>query len=174
MRHFRSFRGSRRGNGMRPVIQSFKKVINSGPGNVVIGNLVESLSIGVDNVTVGQTSVSDTNVPTGALIKYIEIQHSCGNVGVTNNNAFIHWSIQQVHSDQSLIPANAVGGNPKRNQVFRQGMFQLGLNQSNNRVHQFKVPKQFQRVREGDSWNFTWVTDSVVSSAFQIIYKFYR
>ncbi len=156
----------------RTVVQSFKKVINQAPASITAGLQVIPISLGIDNVTVGQTSAIDVNVPTGAVIKYIEIQHALGNLAATA--CFIHASIQQIHDGQSVVGPDVVGGNPRRNQVFHQALYQVGDAQSNTRVYRFKVPKKFQRVREGDVWQMVWRNSETVSSAAQVIYKFYR
>ncbi len=171
MRHFRSFRGSRR-RSIAPVIQSYKKVLNQAPVSRAAGTFTTSLAVGQDSVAAGQTSVSDSNVPTGAIIKYIEITHACGNAGTAP--AFVWTAIQYILDGQSIIVPDVVGGNPRRNQVLHQTMFQIGPDQSNVRTYKFKIPKQFQRIREGMSWQFVRVFDVTTSEAVQTIYKFYR
>ncbi len=157
---------------MRPVTQSFKKVLNVAPISRSAGTFTTSLVFGQDSVAAGQTSVTDSNVPTGSIVKYIEIQHSCGNAGTAP--AFVWIAIEYILEGQAIITPNLVGGNPRRNQVFHQTMFQLGPDQSNSRTYKFKVPKNFQRVREGMSWQFVREYDVTTSEAVQVIYKFYR
>ncbi len=169
-RHYsrRSGRG-----GMRPVIQSYKKVINHAPAShTAATNISFNLTTGVDSVAAGQTSPTDVNVPTGALVKYIEIQFAAGNSTATP--LFLHTAIEQLLSGQALVPPNAVGGNPLRNQVFHQTLYQIGERESFNRVFKFKIPPKFQRVREGTSWRLIVTGDVVWNSAVQAIYKFYR
>ncbi len=162
-----------RGSGMRPVIQSYKKVINHAPASHTAGtNISFNLTSGIDSVAAGQTSVTDVGVPTGAVIKYIEIQFAAGNSTATP--LFLHIAIEQLLSGQALVPPNAVGGNPLRNQVFHQALYQIGERESFNRTFKFKIPKQFQRVREGTSWRLITTGDVVWNSAVQVIYKFYR
>ncbi len=156
----------------KAVIQSYKKVINHAPASFTAGTNVYAMTLGVDSVAAGQTGPTDTNVPTGSVIKYLEIQLALANLGV--NASFIHIAIEQIHSGQSVIAPNVVGGDPKRNQVFYQQLFQLGADESFYRTFKFKVPKSFQRVREGDNWQFVWNSDATVSGSCQIIYKFYR
>ncbi len=158
---------------MAPVIQSFKKVLNEAPASRVAGSSILSfVSQGVDSVAAGQTSVTDSNVPTGAVIKYFEIQWALGNVSGGNN--FFHCAIELIHSGQTQVNPNTVGGNAQRNQVFFQSLFQLGNDQNGSRTYRFKVPKRFQRVREGDSWRFIRIGSAVYTDSTQIIYKFYR
>ncbi len=162
-----------RRSGMAPVIQSFKKVLNFAPASRAAGaNITASISVGQDSVAAGQISTNDPNVPTGSIIKFFEIQWSLGNL--TDGNNFLHCTIQRTHSGQSTIAANVVGGSPQRNQVFMQRSFQLGDRQSGSRTYRFKVPKKFQRVREGDAWFFTRTGNAVYTDALQVIFKFYR
>jgi len=163
----------RRSMRMAPVIQSFKKVLNDAPASRLSGtNISTTLSSGQDSVAAGQTTPTDANVPTGSVIKFFEIQWGLGNL--TGANLFIHCAIELIHSGQSLIPPNAVGGSPQRNQVFFQSFFHLGTEQSGTRRYGFKVPKRFQRVREGDQWRFIRNGDAVYVDGLQVIYKFYR
>ncbi len=159
---------------MRPrqVIQSFKKVLNIAPASVTAGTNVVALSLGTDSVAAGQTTTTDNAVPTGSIIKFFEIQHALGNLASTA--CFIHMAIELLHDGQSLVSPNVIGGNKRRNQVFHQALYQVGLDQSNTRTYKFKVPKKYQRVREGDAWQFIWLNSETVSSAVQVIFKFYR
>ncbi len=165
-RHFRSRR-------MAPVIQSYKKVLNEAPASRISGSdIVSTMSNGVDSTAAGQTGPTDSNVPTGCVIKYFEIQWAMGNVSGGNN--FFHVCIQLLHSGQSKVSPNVVGGNPQRNQVFYQSFFQIGTDQNGSRTYRFKVPKKLQRVREGDSWKFVRQGSATFTDGTQIIFKFYR
>lgn len=158
---------------MRPVIQSFKKVINHAPASITAGtNTQYTVSNGVDSVAAGQTSAIDFNVPTGALIKYIEFQYVAQNlVNIAN---FVSVAIQQTRTGQSAVAPLGVGGSAQRNQVFHQDYLCVGLNQNVNRTYKFKVPKRFQRVREGDQWKMSVNNSAIITGACQIVYKFYR
>ncbi len=164
---------SRRRSMPRQVVQSFKKVINEAPVSQAAGSRSIIISQGVDSVAAGQTSPTDADVPTGSIIKFIEIQVAMGQI--TGGAVFAHCSIQQMRSQQTAIPSNVIGGSPRRNQVFHQFLWEFGVNQSWSRIIKFKVPPRFSRVREGDSWIFEITTSGgSVTQAFQIIYKFYR
>ncbi len=171
---FRSFRGfRRRSGGMRPVIQSFKKVINHAPASRTVDTVhAFNIAAGVDSQAAGQTSVTDVNVPTGSIIKWVEIQFSASNL--VSQAAYFWATLQIRHTGQSTVSGRLVGGNPQRNQIHRQLQFQLGQNQNSNHVWKWKVPKRIQRVREGDVLLFTLESDVVHNSGIQIIYKFYR
>ncbi len=169
---FRSFRGSRRPT-MRPVIQSYKKVINHAPASLAAGvrnTLVAST--GVDGVAAGQTSATDTNVPTGSIIKYIEFQISLNNI--VENPAFAHVTIQLKHSGQTTLDPDVVGGNSLRNNIYHQDLFAVAQNQNVNRTYKFKVPKRVQRIRETDIWQIAIKCNQASSQVGQFIYKFYR
>ncbi len=158
---------------MAPVIQSYKKVLNFAPISRVSGTTFsDNMSLGVDSVPAGQTSVTDPNVPTGSVIKFIEIQWALGNVSGGNN--FFHVAIEQVHTGQGSLAPDVVGGDPQRNQIFYQSLFQIGTDQNGSRTYRFKVPKKFQRVRDGDSWRFVRKGSATFTESIQIIYKFYR
>ncbi len=120
----------------------------------------------------GQTSATDADVPTGSIIKFIQIQFSAMNTAIAP--AFLHLSVQLLHSGQTQVDPRLVGGNPQRNQVFHQDMFGIGANQNSNRTIRFKIPKKFQRVREGDKWIFNRTADVTWGDVMQVIYKFYR
>ncbi len=170
---YRSFRASRRRSMPRAVIQSFKKVINHAPASRTVTTVHQfPMVLGTDSVAAGQTSVTDTAVPTGSIVKYIEIQFNATNL--TSQSAYFWATLQVKHSGQPIISGRLVGGSPQRNQIYRQLQFVIGLDQNSNHVWKWKVPKRFQRVREGDAWNFTLESDVVHNSAVQIIYKFYR
>ncbi len=169
----RGSRGSRRGSSPRAVVQSFKKVINIAPASIVAStNITASISTGVDSVAAGQTSAVDSNVPTGSVIRFIEIQWAAQNL--VNVAAFAFLSIQRTHSGQGVINPQVVGGDPQRNQVHFQRILCIGQNQNVNFVMKFKVPKKYQRVRDGDTWKFTIQSTQIATVATQIIYKFYR
>lgn len=170
-RHYSRRMGRR--SSMGAVIQSFKKVLNFAPLSHTAATVQSAvLSNGTDSVAAGQTGVIDPAVPTGSVIKYIEIQFSVSSA--TSAIAFLHWSLQHVRANQSDISPLTVGGNSQRNQVHRQGLLTLGANQSINRTIKFRVPPRFGRVREGDRWIFNRSADLLWGDAIQVIFKFYR
>lgn len=161
-----------RRNGLGTVVQSFKKVLNHTPASLSTAAQQYDLVVGVDSVAAGQTSSVDANVPTGSVIKSITIwwcQQNLANVA-----AFTHVTISQLRSGQSAISPTGVGGNTQRNQVHHQDMFCVGFNQNVNRKMIIKIPKKFQRVREGDKWRLSTITDQVSTGGMMCLYKFYR
>ncbi len=169
---FRSYRGSRRRSGMRPVIQSYKKVINVAPASYTAGFQNVLFAKGTDSVAQGQTSASDNAVVTGSLVKFVEVQFACVNLAAAA--AFITPSLQYVLSGQTTIDPRSVGGSPQRNQVLFQTCLASGESQSVNRVFKFKIPKKFQRLKEGMEWGFVWANSATVTAVIQIVYKTYR
>jgi len=170
-RHYSRVMGRR--NGMRPVIQSFKKVLDFAPASRTVTTTHQfNLVVGVDSVAAGQTTVSDANVPTGAMVKFIEVQYAISQL--VSQAAYFWTTIQIRHAGQSVVSGRTVGGNAQRNQVFHQTHIVIGKDQNSNHVYKWKVPKGQQRVREGDTWQFTIESDVVHNSSIQAIYKFYR
>lgn len=158
--------------GFNPI-QSFKKVINVAPASVgAATNNLNTFIVGTDSVAAGQTSAVDTAVPTGSIVKYVEIHFGAQNL--VNVAAFMHVAIQFLRSGQVNVSPNVVGGNPQRNQVIHQDMYTVGMNQNVNRVYKVKIPKRFQRIQEGTIWRCIAQCDQISTQACQIIYKFYR
>lgn len=162
----------RRSQGPRPVIRSFKKVLDFAPASRLAATVLEfDITTGLDSVAVGQTGVADPIVPTGANVKAVHIDFA---FSVSSGTSSFFWcSLQRVHSGQSAISPRIVGGNAQRNQVVWQKMFMIGLNQNHNISRWFKIPKKFQRVRDGDQWIFVYESDVAHASGGQMIYKIY-
>ncbi len=170
---YRSSRGSRRNHGVRPVIQSQKmQVLKAEAANIAATKINTAFATGTDCVAAGQTSNVDTKVPTGAHIQYVEIQYTAGNLVAISSN--VTWCIQLIHTGQSTVDPLIWGGNAQRNQIFKCGLMSLGKEQSNNRTIKFKIPKQFQRVREGDQWSFTRNGTALFTDMIIFVYKYYR
>ncbi len=157
---------------VRPVIQSFKKIINHAPASRTTSLIEFAIATGTDSTAAGQTTPTDVAVPTGSIIKHFEIQFSVTNL--VSISMFQLVSIQQLRSGQISISPEIIGGSSQRNQVFYQKQWSVGKEQNSTLIIKFKVPKRFQRVREGDRWIFNTKSLVVSTSAVQIIYKFYR
>ncbi len=168
----RRFRGRSR-SFPRSVVQSFKKVHDHAGASFGSGiNTTYILSNGVDSVPAGQTGVIDPDVPTGSVIKSILI--TICPLNITSNSTLWHFSIQRLHSGQSSISPNVIGGDPQRNQVFHQKLRILGKDQNQNVVINFKIPSKYQRVREGDQWIMNTLGTNSYSQGAKVIYKFFR
>ncbi len=133
------------------------------------GQRDEELCVGVDSLAIGQTTATDANVPTGSRVKFIEVQFPVTNA--VDQTAYINCSIQYVLSSQSFINPDAVGGNPRRNQVLHQELFSVGFNQNSTHKFRVKVPKQFQRMKDGMKWLLVWSNSNTVNRRLQIVYK---
>ncbi len=158
---------------MRPVVQSMKYVVNYAEASRSAStNVSFTASTGKDLISAGQGSAVGRDVPTGSIIKYIEFQYVAVNLVAVA--LFIHSAIQLTRSSQAVIDPRVVGGDDQRNQVFHQDLFSCGKEQNVNRVYKFRVPKSFQRVREGDNWTLVTNGSQIHTSACQIIYKYYR
>ncbi len=170
---YRRRRSMGRRSSPRSVVQSFKKVLNYAGSSHSAGDRVNfTISIGTDSLAAGQTSVTDTAVPTGSVITSITVQYAITNlVNVTN---FLHTSMQRVLPGQITIAPNIIGGSNQRNQVHLQQMKSVGQSQNMYLSFTFKVPKGMQRVKEGAQWVFCVLNTAVSTDACQIIYKFYR
>ncbi len=165
-------RARRRSSMPRAVVQSYKKVINFAPASIGSGSANQIFVTGVDSVAAGQTGPTDSGVPTGSVIRFVEIQIALGQI--VGGAVFVHYSLQLLRGGQAAVPSNVIGGSNRRNQVLHQNMFQLGINQNFNRTLKMKIPRMFQRVREGDLWLLEVTTSNTLTQAYQIIYKFFR
>ncbi len=163
---------SRRRSSFRPITKTYKKVLTFAPAAHAAATKIDfPLVTGVDSLAAGQTSVTDSTVPTGSVVSYIEINYSFLNLIAPGSGVFMSLSIQQLLTGQSSLDPRVVGGDPQRNQVFHQEVIAMGSNQNGNRVIRFKIPKNFQRVRDGQRWFFTVIASGVFSDNLQVIYK---
>lgn len=158
---------------MAPVIRSYKKVLNFAPASQMAGtDVFRTLTIGLDNASSGQLGVTDATIPTGCIVKYIEIQYCVSNL--LGSTMFLHGHISQMNSGQVVPSPLTIGGDPLRNQIHHQFMFSVGQFQNSTHIFRFKIPKKFQRVREGTQWFFTVNGSGVFADVVQVIYKFYQ
>ncbi len=169
MRHRRRSSRSRLPS-MGQRVQSYKQVEQIAPASRAAGTRFDlPLSVGVDDWT---ASAGNRNVPTGSIIKEIDIQWSGANL--VNIASFLFFSIQLTRAGQSPIDPRAQGGNAQRNQIYLTLLKSLGQTQNRDIHIHFKVPKAWQRVREGDNWQFTRECNTIFTEAITVIYKFYR
>jgi len=163
------FRRRSRRVSMRPVIQSVKRQIVVGPITQVPGNIQYTLVKGVDLLSV---PVEQEEVPTGAVVKFIEVQISQQDVAGPGTN-FSVISIQRVHSGQVVIDPYTTGGNEQRNQVFHTILRCVAPSQNSNILIKFKVPKSFQRMRNGDKWVLTVNNNNALEHLHFVFFKYY-
>ncbi len=130
----------------------------------------DNLCVGVDSLALGQTSITDGNVPTGSKIKGFLIMLSITNPGTTS----VEWgaNLQYLVSGQSSgIDPLAVGGNPQRNQVIRSWHGIIAQDSMTNINVFVKIPRQFQRMKEGMIWRIGISSSAAREQAIQTIYK---
>ncbi len=167
----RGFRGSRR-RSIAPVVQSYKKVIFFAEASQASGFDGLTIVKGVDGTAAAQTSATDTDVPTGSILKYFEVQFAISNL--VSTPCYINCTIQYKLVGQTFLDPVLVGGDKQRNQVLHMDMYSVGNNQNSNHKFKFKIPKQFQRVRDGMQWGVVFRTNATINRQMQVIYKFYR
>ncbi len=171
MRHFRSFRGSRRRSGIpRSTTRSVKYVVNQAGASEGAGLSAVTIIKGVDNATLGQSGVTDIDVPTGAKIAKIELWMPKVNLGAGTAN-FITWSIQRTNTGQAVVSPIVQGGNPLRTNVMLTGVLGLGAGQNNNLHVIYKIPPKFQRITDSQVWSVVNDNGLAVSAQYMFMYK---
>ncbi len=174
MPRFARRRGRYQFRAPRNVVQSFKKQINHASLSVPAATLTSDLiAVGVDSIAAGQTGPTDVNVPTGSVISKFTLQSTWANL--VSVNCVVHYTIQIIRGSQvAFVHPQLVGGDNQRNQVFFSMMRNIGADQNFNINMNFKIPKKFQRIREGDQWTIFWIANSVTQRTAQYIYTFFR
>ncbi len=170
MRHFRGSRGSRSRSMPRSTVRSAKYIVVSGPSSEAAGLIAVTMAQGVDNATLGQTSVTDTAIPTGAKIAKFDIFMPKVNLGAATAN-FVHWTIQRTVTGQSVQNPITAGGDAKRTNILLTGVIGLGAGQNNQLHVTFKIPPKFQRVQDNQVWSIVNNNDLAVSTTYYIVYK---
>lgn len=163
----------RRSYAPRPINKSYKKVLNYGPSSTGAGIVVhQPIVVGVESLSPGQGSPTDGTVPTGANVKYIDIQFTIANLAGVFCPTNI--AIQYLLSGQTAIDPRVVGGHAQRNQVLLQLLRSTGEGQNQTYHIKFKIPKKFWRMKESMSWQFSYVSNVSTSWELQVIYKQYN
>ncbi len=166
----RGFQGSRRRSTLRPMVNTYKKVLHFVNASFGAGFTNDFLVQGQDNISPKQTSNVDGAVPTGSRIKFIEVQFAAANNVATP--IYVNCTLQYKLGGQAFIDPNTVGGHNQRNQVLHMDLFSVGNGQNSTHKFKFKIPKKFQRVREGMDWALVWRTNGTLNRELQAIYKF--
>ncbi len=155
---------------MQPII-SYKQISVDGPASrSAATNIVHTFVDGVDNYS-GPTG-TNAAVPTGSKINSILIMACFTNL--VSLSSLLHFNVQLRRSGITNPTPGAIGGAPTRNTIIFTAMKFLGKDQNSNFQWLLKIPKIFQRIREGDAWDLLYRTDTVFASATQVIYKYYR
>lgn len=173
MRHFRGSRGGRSRNIPRSTVRSIKYIFNQAAASEGAGIIAVPFARGVDNATMGQTSTTDIDVPTGSKIAAFDIFMPKVNLGVASAN-FIHWTIQRTASGQVVINPITAGGNAVRKNILLSGVMGLGAGQNNSLHIKLRVPKKFQRIADGDTWQIVHNNGLTVSAVYMVIYKIFQ
>lgn len=156
---------------IRPRSHTFKKIIYNAGASIAAGTKNDHNIIAtVDNITPKQTTNIDVDVPTGSIVTDIYCWVSFANL--VSIASFASLTIQQVLANQAgTVNPFTMGGNAQRNQIFYTKFFSLGKDQNVNCMVHFKVPKKYQRMREGTLWRATTNCETIRSEASMMIYK---
>ncbi len=165
----RGYRGSRNRSMKRPRGRTYKKVLHFVNASFSPGFTSERYVHGVDSVAIGQTSQIDPDVPTGAKVKYIEVQFAINNSVATP--CYVNCTLQYTLAGQVTIDPNLVGGHAQRNQVLHMDLFTVGQDQNSTHKFRFKIPPKFQRMRESMGWWMVYRNSATINREVQVIYK---
>ncbi len=154
----------------RPIVHTYKKVLNFLAAGFAAGFRAENIVLGKDGQTLEQVSNTDPDVPTGAVLKFIEVHFCIANL--TANAAFVTCSLQYKNAGQTFVDPTAVGGSNVRNQVMHLDLFSIGSGQNSTHKFKFKIPPRFQRIRETMDWSIVWQNTETVTRNMMVIYKF--
>ncbi len=149
--------------------RSRKYQVVSAPASESAGKVDFLLAKGVDNATLGQTSVVDENIPVGAKITELRIRWE--GVSLANVAVIGHWSLQRVSANQSTLDPAVAGGNSQFKNIMLSGMKSVGLNQNSSLNIRYKVPKKFWRVGDDEEWQFVTNFNNVMTVSKECIYK---
>ncbi len=155
---------------MQPI-QSFKQITVDGPASrAAATNITHRFVLGIDNYA-GPTATND-EVPTGAKVMSATLFMSFSNL--VSINALLHYHIQCLRFGGAIVTPGVQGGSPLRNTVIHTGMLFIGKEQNTNLQLNIKIPRIYQRIREGDQFFIVYRCDAVFASATEVLYKFYR
>ncbi len=152
--------------------RSVKYVVDQAQTTSGTAKAIFTLAKGKDDETLGQASGADFDIPTGSKIKQFNILSCWGSI--TGVSTFLHWSIQRILSGQTSLDPTAVGGAPTRNMVMMQGIVCIGDRQNATVDVKYKVPKDFWRMQDGQSWAFVTKCSTNVDTVKQTIYKVFQ
>jgi len=151
---------------LQPIV-SYKTITVDGPASrSAATNIDHDFATGVDAAT------ATTNIQTGSKIMSILIFASFTNLVAVSS--LLHFNVGIVRGGSTFPTPGAIGGSITRNQIFFTHQAFLGKEQNSNFVFRLKIPKIFQRMREGDILRIRYRCDTVFASCTQVIYKSYR
>ncbi len=152
-------------------MRTYKKILNYGIASTT-ALVADNITKGVDSLAIGQTGPSDADVPTGWKIRGVRVQAGFGNQSTT---IAMHVGVciqYRLSGQTATVDPLAQGGHAQRNQVIKSWMFVLAPQEHRNIDTYVKIPKQFQRIKEGMIWTFAHSSAGVTRTyADQLIYK---
>lgn len=152
--------------------RSSKYIVDQAEASEAVGQHSFTLALGTDNDSLGQSSATDSAVPTGSKIRLFDLRAVFGNLVAIND--FVYWCIQRRTSGQSVLNPVSPGGNPLRKNILLSGLFSVGKEQNKTLHIRYKVPKRYQRIADGDSWTFTYNLGQITTTAMQVVYKVFQ
>ncbi len=152
-------------------MRSYKKILNYGIASTT-ALIADNITVGADSLAIGQTGPGDANVPTGWKLAGFRLQGGFGNQSTTVA-MHVGVNIQYLLSGQTQnVDPLAQGGHAQRNQVIKSWMFVLAPLEHKNIDTFVKIPKKFQRIKEGMLWRIAHSSAGVTRTyAIQLIYK---
>ncbi len=156
----------------RSTVRSAKYIVVEGPVSEAAGIIAVPFIKGVDNAALGQSGVTDFDVPVGAKVAKVEIFMPKVNLGSGTAN-FIHWTLQRTSTGQSVVNPITAGGSPLRTNIMLTGVLGLGAGQNNQLHVTFKIPPKYQRIADGQVWQIVHDNGLVVSATYMFIYKIF-
>ncbi len=149
---------SRRSLALRPIKTDKHEITWSN----LAQNASSAISVQIWSGTQAADKDSATEVETGSHVKSVYFEFHFGAEVITNPKV-IHWTFH-------IRPQNlsAAGNTPStyyangRNLILRRGMEMLPKSNTTvyKRVIQVRIPKKYQRIGEGDTANFSYISTS--------------
>ncbi len=150
-------------------MRSYKKQINKtfvSSATLTADTIVN----GKDSLALGQTSISDPDVPTGSKVRGFLIQ--LGLSAPSTTSVEVGVNVQYLLAGQTAnVDPLAVGGNAQRNQVIKSWHFLIAQDSMINFNQYVKIPKFLQRVKEAMLWRVAISSSSSREQCYQVIYK---
>lgn len=178
-----SFRGRRRGRARMVLtpIQSFKQQrqeVITYAGTVANNNYIVVVGVARDAL-----SGDRKNVPVGAKIMSIAVTVNFGSTSAAATGDG-NWMLTCLRAGQDVqdefAATNAadwsnIGLSNARNQVIKSFLVNFSTENGATYRHssQIKIPKMYQRIRQGDVWTITWNSGLGGQLAIGTRYKYY-
>ncbi len=178
-RMYRNSRGRNRSRNFNPI-QSVKNQRNENI-SYLGGNVNNTYNVAV-GVAVGTTTTT-VNVPVGCKIYGVVVSMNFVN-GTANNGTTYSWMILKLRQEQTLGGSfsgassewSVIGTSNARNQIIESFMGVTGTEDAMalRTTHYVKIPKIYQRMREGDRILIVWNSSESGSLSIGSRYKYYQ